>query len=194
MADKAELEAILKALQLQGNAITQLLQQQKEPASESKCSHPSTSTQHISFDKFDPKEEDFSEYLERFKNYATLRGLALSDNVTPDQTEKIMKDKKSILLACLQRTEFTELKADSLDHKPSELTFDEVVTRLQKRYDKTINVHTERHKFLSRVQNKAESLTEYISALKLIAQRCLWYCLADECKTENTAIFQAQFI
>jgi hypothetical protein len=194
----AEMEAVLQALQAQGAALQQLLlQQQNNAANTGRTAdqlHTSTVSQNITFDKFDPKEEEFSEYLERFENYIRLRGLTIPEDASEDAILKINEDKRNILLVCLHRSEFAELKADSPEHKPTSLPFVELIAKLKKRYDKTVNVQTERHKFLSRVQNKAETLAEYISALKQIGQRCSWMCVNEQCAQENTAVFQAQFI
>lgn len=65
---------------------------------------------------------------------------------------------------------------------------------MKKRHDAKINLLTERHKFLSRIQKSGEPLSEYISNLKLLAQKCKWVCPSDACKTSIDAIFQAQFI
>lgn len=190
--------AVLQALQRQGEALQHLLNQQQNNAANTGRAadqlHTSTVSQNITFDKFDPKEEEFSEYLERFENYVRLRGLTLPEDATEENTRKVNEDKRNILLVCLQRLEFAELKADSPDHKPTNLSYDDLISKLKKRYDKTTNVQTERHKFLSRVQNKAEALADYISALKQIAQRCSWTCPNDNCGREYTAVFQAQFI
>ena len=55
-------------------------------------------------------------------------------------------------------------------------------------------MQTEQHKFLSRIQKASESIPDYISALKLIAQHCQWVCAAEECSKPFDTVFPAQFI
>jgi len=124
-----------------------------------------------------------------------------NNNDEEEETEDQDKEKiqvehtmKTILLGCLQRTEFLELKAEIGDRKIADVSFPEVVKLLRKLYDAKINVQTKRHKFLSRIQKASESIPDYISALKLIAQRCQWVCAAEECSKPFDAVFQAQFI
>ena len=196
MATQADIAAIMQALATQGTALQTLLtQNQQNPSTAGGVSNlTATVSQGIAFDKFEPREEEFSKYLERFENYTRLRGLVLSSSASADQIQHINDNKRNILLARLKRMEFAELKADAPEHKPSSMSYNNLVKCLKKHYNETTNVQTERHKFLSRVQNKFESLAEYISALKLIAQCCSWTCPENNCKKENTTIFQAQFI
>lgn len=112
-----------------------------------------------------------------------MRGILTSEeNLTPAAIAKIENS----------NSEFLELKSDTKGRKPSEVAYNEIVGFMKKRYDAKINLLTERHKFLSRIQKSGEPLSEYISNLNLLAQECKWVCPSDECKTSID--FQAQFI
>ena len=120
MSNKEALTAIIAALQAQGKAIQQLLKKNSNATSNTIVSH------NISFDKFDPKEEEFSAYYERFENYLDSRGIVKPESNNNDEEEETKdqdKEKiqvehtmKTILLGCLQQTEFLELKAKIGDH------------------------------------------------------------------------------
>lgn len=65
MTTKDALAAIMQALQNQNEAIQSLL----------KAKNPNSSTVNYNFEKFAPKEEEFSTYLERFQNYLEMRSI-----------------------------------------------------------------------------------------------------------------------
>lgn len=185
---------LLTSLKSQGEAIQHILN--RLPATPTGASVtqgtaqvPAVVSHNITLEPFDPDEEDFSSYKERLENFLSMRGIGADTN--DNDTEN---SKRSVLLGCLKRLQFQQLAALTAPEKPSDKSYKELVELLEKRFDPITNVHTERHKFLSRVQGKTESLTTYISALKVIAQKCNWTCPKNECKTSINSIFQAQFI
>ncbi|KAI5721049.1 hypothetical protein M8J77_015290 [Diaphorina citri] len=191
MSSSEETAAILKQLKIQGEVLQAILKNQATAAS-TKANTESTSpgaivSHNITLEAFDPDEEDFSSYKERLENFFTMRGMT-------GQSQEHDSAKRSVLLGCLKRDQFKQLSALTVPHKPSEKSYNELVEILEKRFDPISNVHTERHRFLSRVQTKSESLTSYISALKMIGQKCQWVCHVDNCKAQIDSIFQAQFI
>ncbi|KAI5755002.1 hypothetical protein M8J77_013263 [Diaphorina citri] len=191
MSSSEETAAILKQLKIQGEVLQAILKNQATAAS-TKANTESTSpgaivSHNITLEAFDPDEEDFSSYKERLENFFTMRGMT-------GQSQEHDSAKRSVLLGCLKRDQFKQLSALTVPHKPSEKSYNELVEILEKRFDPISNVHTERHRFLSRVQTKSESLTSYISALKMIGQKCQWVCHVENCKAQIDSIFQAQFI
>jgi len=188
--NKDALAAILATLQQQNEAIQQLLK--------AKTAQP---TSNYKFDKFDPKEEEFSTYFERFENYLLIRGIVdvvPADPEQPSEEEEaqilqVNNSKKTLLLGCLLRSQFLDIKSELNEQSIVDTSYDELLEILRKRYDKKFNVQTERHRFLSCIQTKSESLADYIAALKLIGQKCKWFCPACEDSISDT-IMQAQFI
>lgn len=180
------LQAIMQALKLQGEAISALLARQSASATTSEALVPPTQqvvSHNLTFEFFDPSEEDFLQYIERLENFMSLRGVTNAENT-----------KKNILLGCLRREQYKQLAALTAPEKPSDKTYVDLIKILEKRFDPITYIHTERHKFLSRTQGKTESLTSYIQALKIIAQKCKWTCPSNECNQTIDSIFQAQFI
>ncbi|XP_026682850.1 uncharacterized protein LOC113469390 [Diaphorina citri] len=178
MSSSEETAAILKQLKIQGEALQAILKNQANAASTKANTSPGAIVSHnITLEVFDPDEEDFSSYKERLENFFTMRGMT-------GQSQEHDSAKRSVLLGCLKRDQFKQLSALTVPHKPSEKSYNELVEILEKRFDPISNVHTERHRFLSRVQTKSESLTSYISALKMIGQKCQWVCHVDNCKAQ----------
>ena len=137
IANKESFHAILATLQQQNEAIQQLLKPKPSPVT----------TTNYKFDKSDLKVEEFSTYLERFQNYLDICGIADIQPSVEDFTdeeregsEQISHVKKTILLGCLNRYEFLDIKSELKDKKIANITYDELLQILQKRYDKEFNV------------------------------------------------------
>lgn len=206
MGDSEVLKTLMESLKTQGEALATILERlpslssgapmQPAVSTASGNSQLATVVSHnIALEHFDPDEEDFSSYKERLENFLAMRGIGASTGTLDEATKaENERSKRSVLLGCLKRTQFKQLAALTAPEKPSEKSYDELVNILEKRFDPITYVHTERHKFLSRVQGKTESLTSYISALKIIGQKCNWVCPKDGCKSQIDSIFQAQFI
>uniref|UniRef100_A0A8D8Y144 CCHC-type domain-containing protein n=1 Tax=Cacopsylla melanoneura TaxID=428564 RepID=A0A8D8Y144_9HEMI len=180
----AELTQILNALKVQGEAIQVLLQSKADSSNSTGIQVQKSVVSHnIQFEAFDPDEEDFSTYKERLENFQCLRGIREDEST-----------KRNLLLGCLKRDVYKQLTALTAPMKPSEKTYQELVKILEQRFDSMTSVHTERHKFLSRIQGRSENLTTYIQDLKNIALKCQWVCPSENCKQNIDDIFQAQFI
>uniref|UniRef100_A0A8D8LHC2 Retrotransposon gag domain-containing protein n=1 Tax=Cacopsylla melanoneura TaxID=428564 RepID=A0A8D8LHC2_9HEMI len=177
-----EWAAVLEALRVQGEAIQLLLQRTTASNSSNDANSRAIVSHNITIEMFDPEEEDFSSYLERLENFFTLRD-------TQDDSAK-----RCVLLGCLQREQFKQLSALTAPAKPFEKTFTQLIVILQKSFNPITSIHTERHRFLSRVQGKAETLASYISELKVMGQKCQWVCPDAACQKPFDSIFQAQFI
>ncbi|KAF2880339.1 hypothetical protein ILUMI_25827, partial [Ignelater luminosus] len=141
----------------------------------------------ITFESFNPDEESFSAYKERLENVFTLRQLK-------ENAPRVAEAKRDVLLNCLKSKQYQLLSSLTAPDKPKEKSYDQLVDILQKQFTPVINVHTERHKFLSRIQQSSENLSTYIADLKVRAQKYAWICPDDTCKKQIDSIFQAQFI
>lgn len=179
--------AILAALQKQGEALSLLIKninvKPSNPAGQNAVNHTLMSHS-VTFEIYN-QDEDFALYRERLENFFRLRQL------TAD-TEEVRAAKQQILLNCIGSSTYKLLSSLCAPKKPNELSYEEIIQSLEKQLCPTVNVFTERHKFLSRIQQKGETITAYIAALKLIAQKCNWEC--STCKQQVNAIFTAQFI
>ena len=126
--------AVIAAFQAEGKTIQQPLKKNSNATSNTIVSH------NISFDKFDPKEKEFSGCYECFENYLDSCGVVKpepNNDVEEEETEDQDKEKnssmKTILLGCLQQTEFLELKAEIGNCKIADILFPEVVKLLRNR-------------------------------------------------------------
>ncbi|XP_044741879.1 uncharacterized protein K02A2.6-like [Chrysoperla carnea] len=184
MATEQLIAEMLSAIKRQGDTLTALVQNQ-QVANNVAANNTNTIVSHnIMIESFDPEEEDFSSYKERLENFINLRGVNENDD----------KTKRNLLLGCLKRVQFQQLAAITAPERPGDKSYDELVKLLTQRFDKITSVHTERHKFLSRIQGKTETIANYVSGLKELAQKCNWVCPKEDCKTVIDTIFQAQFI
>lgn len=81
---------------------------------------------------------------------------------------------------------------------PSRLTFIKALYRvncnIRKHLSRRANVHTERHKFLSKTQGTEETIAQYIAELQKISRTSDWTCQNEICKTPISLIIQAQSI
>lgn len=183
------MEAILNALQQQGAALQLLIQNQQHQVNP--VNQPAITqtlmTHNITFEYFNPDEETFSAYKDRLENFFTLRQLKFD-------TPEILEVKRDVLLNCLKSKHYQLLSSLTTPLKPSEKSYLELVHLLEKQFTPVTNVHTERHKFLSKVQQATENLSNYIADLKVISQRCVWICPDNNCRKSIDSIFQAQFI
>ncbi|KAF2881405.1 hypothetical protein ILUMI_24779 [Ignelater luminosus] len=182
-----QMETILQALQQQGAALQLLIPQNQQPAIQAPTISQTMMSHNITFESFNPDEESFSAYKERLENFFTLRQLK-------DNAPGVAEVKRDVLLNCLKSKQYQLLSSLTAPDKPGEKSYDQLVDILQKQFTPVINVHTERHKFLSRIQKSSENLSTYIADLKVIAQKCEWICPDDTCKKQIDSIFQAQFI
>ena len=66
------------------------------------------------------------------------------------------------------------------ERKITDIPYSKLIEILKKRYDEKFNIQTELHRFFSRTQGKDETLSDYMSALKLISQKCKWICTPCE--------------
>lgn len=144
-------------------------------------------THSITFEAFNEEAESFTTYRERLENFFTLRQL------TGSSTEVALA-KVQILINCLGSKYYQLISSLTAPQKPNEKTYSELILLLEKHLSPPSNVHTERHKFLSRTQHTDESIAAYVAALKLLLHTCKWICPNENCKQPILAILQAQFI
>ena len=109
----------------------------------------------LNFEKFDKQKEKFTQYIERFQNFAQLKGIS-EDKALLKQT----------LLNCIGSETYQTLKSLSAPKSIQDVTFDEIIEKLRKHLSPPPNQLLEQHRFLSRIQSDAESISDYVTALR----------------------------
>ncbi|KAL4717572.1 hypothetical protein ACJJTC_000721 [Scirpophaga incertulas] len=178
---QAQNQSIIQSLQLQSQALSKLLQNYGESSNEK------ADLRLINFESYDETKESFKSYKERLENYLQIKNLQ-GDSL---QTKQM---KAKILINSLGAKYYQLLSSLTAPDLPSNKTYDELIKLLDRHLCPLANVHTERHKFLSRIQKPDESKLQYIAALKHLSTTSNWNCEEPDCSKPVSIILQAQFI
>lgn len=105
-------------------------------------------------------EDNFNEYIERFEYIFTVN--------------KVSEDKMKIaLIMSMAGKEFhNKVNSIIMPKKPTEFTFEGLVTELKTHFSPKANIRYERFKFMSRKFEVHESLSDFIVDLKFLADTC----------------------
>ena len=114
----------------------------------------------ILFDKFDPDVEDFECYQDRLEQYLFVSGI------------KEEEDRVATLISVVGAKCYRQLKDLTAPTKPSEMKFEDICTRLSNYYNPKKTTLATRYNFYRRNQKDNESITDYVSNLKKLAQDC----------------------
>eukprot|EP00731_Ephydatia_muelleri_P009464 Em0005g50a len=110
-------------------------------------------------EQFDPTVERIDDYKERFDYYCVANGVG-NDR------------KKALFLTKIGQKMFSNLKVWVSPTALSDLSLDDIVTRLRARtVPETIEI-AERYRFFKRVQKSEENVIEYMSNLRALAKTC----------------------
>ncbi|KAB0794890.1 hypothetical protein PPYR_11729 [Photinus pyralis] len=137
------------------------------------------------FEQYDAKKEDFKLYRERFENY--LRMKEVFDNKTKSAC---------LLLGSIGATHYQTINALVAPQKPSELSYDELITHLEKHLSPERNMLVAQHYFLSTYQSGKQSISEYVTELKKNLGACNFLAKCQCTQEVSTAeqFLRAQFI
>ena len=115
---------------------------------------------HGMISEFDHEVEDWTTYVERVNLYLT------ANDITDPGKKRVV-----LLSVCGAKTYHTirDLVAPS---KPTDLEYDEVVTKVQEHYNPTPVVIVQRYKFNSRLRQPEESVATFVAALRHLAIHC----------------------
>jgi hypothetical protein len=118
---------------------------------------------------YDDNEETFDNYVARLDNFLKLRNVDTEDDGADDR-------KTQILLNSLSPRVFQTLVALTAPKKPHEKRYDELIALLRGYLCPKANEMTEQHRFVLRLQEEGESIAQYVSSLKHIANACNFVC------------------
>ena len=109
------------------------------------------------FGEFDAASEIWTEYVER---------LDIANDITA--TEK----KRAILISSVGRPTYHLMRSLTAPIKPKEKSFEELVELVTKHHNPPPSVTVQRHKFNTRVRQQGESVSEFLAALRTLAEYC----------------------
>ena len=116
------------------------------------------------FDQFDAELEDIESYLERLQEYFTAYDIK-------DDKDNAAK-RRAILLTSIGSNCFRVLKDLAFPDAPNTKTFDHLATLLREHFKPTRLKIAERYRFHSAVQQKGQSIADFVRELKKLAGTC----------------------
>ncbi|CAH0380494.1 unnamed protein product [Bemisia tabaci] len=134
----------------------------------------------LNFEQYDGKEK-FCQYVERFENFAGLRGIS-NDSLLM----------KSTLINCLGSETYQLLKAISAPKELKDLSYKDIIASLSQHLSPPPNKLLEQHRFLSRLQKDTETIGEYVAALRSFLENSEFKCTCG--KSIADMFLRAQFI
>ena len=132
---------------------------------------------------FEPyrKEENFSQYKERFENFCEIKGI-----------DKDAEKKKKTFLNCVGSETYEMIKSINAPQTTDKLTYQNIIDSLEKYLSPKPNKLIEQHRFFSRTQRENESIGEYVAALRKFLSTCEFNCSCGLPVADM--ILRAQFI
>ncbi|KAL2095791.1 hypothetical protein ACEWY4_007939 [Coilia grayii] len=119
-------------------------------------------------DAFDSSTEQWSRYAERLNFYFVANSISDDDK------------KRAILLTVCGPVVYGVLRDLIAPSEPADMSFNDLVTKLQDHYDPKSNVIVERFKFQSCARNCEESVNSFVARLKHQAARCAFAGTLEE--------------
>ena len=117
-------------------------------------------TYHGSISTFDSSQEDWVEYAERLEHYFVANGI--------DNTDV----QRAILFTCVGPSTYCLIKTLSLPRKPTDYSFQELVTKVKTHFHPKPSPIIKRFEFNTRVQQEEETVVVFVAALRNIAEHC----------------------
>ncbi|UYV84041.1 K02A2.6-like [Cordylochernes scorpioides] len=122
----------------------------------------------MNIEQFNPNNgNEISSYLERFESYCIANDIV-----------KVDKKKATFFSLCGRET-YNLIRTLTSPKNPLETEWEEIVAGIKKYFDPTPNIIVQRFKFAKRLQMPNETISEFITALKKIAEKCEFPDLED---------------
>ena len=115
---------------------------------------------HSTISEFDHEVEDWKTYVKRVNLYLTA-----NDITNPGK-------KRAVLLSVCGTKTYHIIRDLVGPSKPTNLEYDEIVTKVQEHYNPTPVVIVQRYKFNSRLRQPEESVATFVAALRHLAIHC----------------------
>lgn len=135
----------------------------------------------LNFEPYKIDAEKFSQYRERFENFAEMKNIHRDPSMM-----------KRTFLNCVGSEIYETIKAINAPESIDKLSYIQIVESLEKYLSPRPNSLIEQHRFLSRVQDEKESIGEFVAALRKFLPTCEFNC---KCGASIAELFlRAQFI
>ncbi|XP_073832659.1 uncharacterized protein [Musca autumnalis] len=183
--DAAQFEQLLQVF---NRSQQELLNRIAESSSNAQTRQQQQSVQQIHtiippFEHFDSTKESFKLYMQRFENYLLMRDA--------------LKDKKlchQMLINSIGSTNFKLMVSLVSPKKLPEVSYDELVQKLEAHLCPKKNILVLQHRFLCTYQSEEQSIAEYVALLRRDLNDCQ-FVSSCECRADISNIFlRAQFI
>ena len=109
---------------------------------------------------FDPSKMQWTSYTERMQEYLLANGVE-------DDRKKV-----AILLSTIGEVAYELLSDLYAPEKPNTKTFEQLVDKLKEHWQPKPTVISERYRFHQRSQQKGETVTDFVAALRRLAKHC----------------------
>lgn len=155
------------------NLLVEALQKLQPPQLSTSTVRP---TDGFQLQPFNENDETFDNYISRLENFFELKHIAGTNDET--NARKIQ-----IFLNCLSPRVFQALMVLTAPRKPNEKSYEELVCMLKGHLCPKASEMAEQHRFVFRLQEDCESIGQYVTSLKQIANNCNFVC--TNCKTST---------
>lgn len=119
----------------------------------------------LNFEPFKKETENFSQYLERFENFAEMKNIHNNTSLM-----------KKTFLNYVGSETYDTLKAIIAPKSIKDSTYKEIVDALHEYLNPRPNRLIEGHRFHMRIQNEKETIGEYVAALRKFLPNCEFKC------------------
>lgn len=127
-------------------------------------------------ESFSGRNDDWELYVERLEIYFTANDLAeiplAQDGSNAGLVQKRAEKRRAILLSAIGAETYSLLRNLVAPQKPSDISYTDLVSALKNHYQPTCSVTVERYKFHTRSKKPSESVPEFVSELKKLADKC----------------------
>ena len=137
-------------------------------------------------ENFDGKDwEQYTERLEQYLIANDLEEIALAEDQSNEaEVTKRSEKRKAILLSALGGETYNILRNLVSPSKPSAKSYVEIITGLKTYFSPKLSIIVQRYKFSKRERAENESVTEYLSSLRQLAENCEFNDLEDRLRDQ----------
>ena len=114
-------------------------------------------------EEFDPKKEDWRQYLERLEEFFVANDLT--------RESKAVK-RRSTFISLIGPEPYKLLRSLLSPERPKDKTFDELAAVLTKHYTPKPSEVVQSFRFFSRVRQPGETVTDFVAELQRLAEDC----------------------
>ena len=110
--------------------------------------------------EFDERQGTWKEYIERFEFFCEAQSITDDDR------------RRALLLAGIGQNGYRRVKTILAPSRPSEMSYNDIVTAVQNRVDPKPSVIVSRFRFHQKCQGSEQGIKEFVAELKVMADPC----------------------